>query len=82
MSKTKVIHLLTKIQVVFCVPDEDGNAGQQYPITLDMSKLDENSWRQAWELIQSERLKLEPISGPVSFTGDEKRVNGVVEEDT
>lgn len=54
----QLMHLGTRIQVVFCVPDEHGNAGQGIPVNLEVGRFDRQAWGDAFDMIQQERAKI------------------------
>ena len=56
--KKPLIHLGTRIQVSFCIPDENGNAGQTIPVNLEVRWLNRQVWLEAFDLIEAEREKI------------------------
>ncbi len=67
-----VVHVITRIECSFVIPDSEGNAGPTHTARLELSKFDQQTFAEAFAMLQIERAKLEhpEMVMTTSFSGE------------
>jgi hypothetical protein len=54
----KVVHIVTRVQAVFGVLDEDGNVLSKTPINVEVERLDEATFQELLQALREARAQL------------------------
>lgn len=62
----KIIHLVTRVQAMFGLVDDEGNVTENYPINLEIHRFTAAAYLEAQQTVAAEREKLVKTPPPTA----------------